>query len=332
MMAEFSCPRCLLTAPLRAALRFCPRCGLAGADEVSVAEGMPLDLTADDRAYRVLERVAVGSVCSIYRCRLGLSRTAAEGVFKVARDPRANGLVQNEADVLRALHGQDPGGRFTPFLPAVDASVGVGGDGGDLPRQANVLRMHSEVRSIDELYTLADVRAAYPVGLDGRDVAWVWRRLLSVLGFVHAQGVVHAAVLPVHVLIEPRGHKLVLIDWCCSVDDAARRPRPPAILTGGYFPWFKREGGTRRPATPALDVAFAARCMIELLGGDPLAGTFPGSVEPALRRYFQRCLGESPAARAGAWRLLDEYDRLIELLWGPRTFRPLAMPPKGLAG
>jgi hypothetical protein len=215
----------------------------------------------------------------------------------------------------------------------VEASFGVGGDseGGSAgtPRQANVLWLHPDIRSIDELYTLAEVRAAYPDGLDGRDVAWVWRRLLSVLGFVHAQGVVHAAVLPMHVLIEPRGHKLVLIDWCCAVDDAVRRPRPPAILTGGYVPWFKREGGTRHPATPALDIAFAARCMLDLLGGDPLEATFPASVEPALQRYFQRCLGESPATQAGAWKLLDDFDRLIELLWGPRTFRPLVMPPKG---
>lgn len=328
----FTCPRCLLTAPPRSGLKFCPRCGLAGADEASAADRAPLELSVGTGRYRVLDRAAVGSVCSVYRCRWPAGRAEIEGVLKVARDPCANGWVANEAAVLRRLHANDPAGRFGPFLPAVEASFGLGGDGpAGAARQANVLRVHPEIHSVDELYTLAEVRAQYLTGLDGRDVAWVWRRLLSVLGFVHAQGVVHSAVLPMHVLIEPREHKLLLIDWCCAVDDAAGRPRPPSILTGGYVPWYKREGGTRRPASPALDVAFGARCMIELLGGDPLAADFPPGVEPALRRYFLRCLdggSAAPGARPGAWQLLDDFDRLIEILWGPRAFRPLAMPPK----
>ena len=180
------------------------------------------------------------------------------------------------------------------------------------------------------------MKAQYPAGLDGRDVAWFWRRLLSVLGFAHANGVVHAAVLPMHVLIEPRDHKLLLIDWCCAVHGAAHDPRPPAVLTGGYRPWYKRESATKRPPTPALDVAFGSRCMIDLLGGDAAAAAFPPNVEPALERYFRRCLGygdgpggpDAPARQPDAWKLLDDFDRLIGILWGRRQFRPMTLPPK----
>jgi hypothetical protein len=190
-----------------------------------------------------------------------------------------------------------------------------------------VLLAHEQIRSPDELYTLAEVRAAYPAGLDGRDVAWIWRRLLYVLGFVRAQGVSHGAVLPPHVLIEPAGHKLVLINWCFASDAGAKptaSARLPASFAGPYLAWYRREGAARRLPTPALDVALAARCMIELLGGDPLESTCPPRVEPALSRYFQRCLGVG----TGAWTLLDEFDRLIEILWGPRKFREFKMPPK----
>ena len=41
-------------------------------------------------------------------------------------------------------------------------------------------------------------------------MAWVWRRLLTIVGFAHANHVVHGAVLPPHVVIEPKEHKLLL--------------------------------------------------------------------------------------------------------------------------
>ena len=72
------------------------------------------------------------------------------------------------------------------------------------------------------------------------------------------------------------------------------------------------------PATPATDVFMATRCMTGLLGDD---------VPPALRAFAEGCTVHAPARRPGdAWRLLAELDDLLERLYGPRTFRPFAMP------
>ena len=337
----FTCSRCQLARPAIADVRFCPRCGLASLPPAAgAADAVPVNVTLARQAYRVFDRIAAGSVSNVYRCRFtaGCGRRPVEGVMKVARDARANAWIANEAAVLRRLHAGAGSGRFAPFLPRLRASflVDDGGDPAEQPRRANVLEHDPAIPTPDELYTLAEVRAAHATGLEGRDVAWVWRRLLAVLGFAHGHGVAHGAVLPPHVLIEPREHKLVLVDWCsaCCAD------APPGcgggaavpVITGGHHEWFRRQGATRRPADAATDVAMGARCMVELLGGDPLAGECPPRVEPALARHFQRCLGaaESSAreARTYASRLLNEFDRLIEVLWGPRTFRALAMPPK----
>ncbi len=72
--------------------------------------------------------------------------------------------MSNEAAVLRQLHGADATGRFTRFLPKVQASLGFLDDPRSQARQANVLRMHEAIRSPDELYSLAEVRGAYPGG------------------------------------------------------------------------------------------------------------------------------------------------------------------------
>jgi hypothetical protein len=325
--ATVTCPRCYSDLPLRPELKFCPRCGLPNVAQAAL-DTSPLDISTGGRRYRVFDRLAIGSVCAVYRCRFSAGRGETEGVFKIVRDPCANNLVVNEAEVLRQLHERDDEKRFAPFLPLVEDSIAVQGDAAAPPRQANVLRMHRDIRSPGELYTLAEVLRQYPAGLDARDVAWIWRRLLSILGFVHVQGVVHGAVLPMHVMIEPREHKLILVDWCCAVQEPPNPGTRLTVISGGHLAWYKKESLAANPPTPALDIALGARCMVELLGGDPLSLDFPNNVDPAIQRNLLRCVGAGPSSGLDAWKLLDDFDRLIEVLWGPRQFRVLTMPPK----
>jgi serine/threonine protein kinase len=320
--ATFTCPRCFLTAPLKPDLHFCPRCGLPEVQAAS-EDTAPLDIAAGRKKYQVLDRLAIGSICTIYRCRFASESPQREGVLKIARDARANDLVLNEADILRRLHAADEKNRYGPFLPAIEDSFAVADEPGSPTRQANILRMHSEIDSPDELYSLAQVKAHYPSGLDQRHIAWIWRRLLTVLAFVHAKDIVHGAILPPHILIEPREHKLLLIDWCSAMHAPGKFPRPLRIISGGHLPWYQK--AETNPPTPALDIALGVRCMIELLGGDPLNAQFPATTDPALQRYFLRCLSStSPDAS----QLLQDFDHLIHALWGERKFAVLALPPR----
>jgi hypothetical protein len=318
---EFTCPRCFCTVSVAVALKFCPRCGLADAAELA-ADTAPMDVAAAGRTYRVEDRLAIGSVCNLYRCRFRKASREIEGIFKIARDARANELVANEAQALSVLHESEGTGKFKPFLPELEHSFALESSGSAEPRRANVLRMHPEIRSPDELYTLAEVRQVYQRGLDARDVAWIWRRLLSVLGYVHSVGLVHGAVLPMHVLIEPREHKLVLIDWCCA--NHPRAAARPVSVMGGFGDWYKRDGAARGAPTASVDLAFGARSMVHLAGGDPLDLKFPDSVEAGIQRHLARCVDGAK----DAWKLLDDFDKLIEALWGPRQFRELKMPPR----
>ena len=309
--AAATCPRCFVR--LDPAAAFCPRCGLAASFADPAAAARPMDLAVGGRAYRVLDRIGVGSRSVVYRCLFGGNRSPAQGTFKVARDPVSNPAVAREAEALRHLQAADPAGQFTPFLPTVIESFGYVGDGRDPPRHANVLRVHPDVRSpADDLYTLAEVRLAHPAGLDARDMAWVWRRLLTALGFAHAHGVAHGAVLPVHVLVDPADHKLVLIDWSAATLPGRPAVSVPPAVPAESRPWVAND----RYPSPAADLRLAARCMSELLGDD---------VPPAIARHLSRC-GHGPADRA--WQLRDEFDQLIESLWGPHQFRPLAMPAR----
>jgi hypothetical protein len=180
---------------------------------VVATDDRPIDVTAFGNNYRVGKQITIGSLCTIYRCQFDRNGRARQGVFKIARDPRANPAVAAEARVLRQLAAADVEGKFIPFLPTVVESAATKSTPTDPARQWNVLDYDSAIKSPDDLYTLAEVRSAYPAGLDARDVARIWRRLLHILSFVHDCRVTHGAVLPPHMLIEPADHKLVLIDW-----------------------------------------------------------------------------------------------------------------------
>lgn len=298
----FTCSQCLFTGS--APIKFCPRCGLPANPEGEAPA--PVRLRISEGEIVVHDLLAHGDLCNLYRC--DLTGRGTRGVFKIARSARANAHVTREAATLLRLSQADTERRFLPFLPQLAGSLHYRQDESEPARAANVLTWFDGIAQPDELFSLEQVRTEYPQGIDERDMAWMWRRLLTILGFVHRQNVAHGVVTPDHVLIEPRGHKLVLIGWSAAI---------PFGLTPHLFPlrwrdWIPSSGTAARGSSAATDLGCAARTVSYLLGG---------GVEPAISRHLERA-----AESHDAWKLLEDFDKLIEALWGPRQFRAFAMP------
>ncbi len=216
-------------------------------------------------------------------------------------------------------------GRAHPALPA-NRPRPTGSERQRDPASGAV-RHASILDRLDGFVSLADIRRAYPDGLDPRDAAWIWRRLLVALGFAHRAGVIHGAVLPPHVMIHPAEHGLVLIDWCYSV--RARSDRIPAIVAR-YRDWYPPEVLARQALGPATDIYLAARCLTDLMGGPAGPGSTKSPVPRRLAAFADGCALPQPSRRPqDAWRLLGELDDLLERLYGRHRFRPFAMPAPG---
>ena len=218
--------------------------------------------------------------------------------------------MAREAHALRTIAERgDP--RYLPYVPRLvdefrhrDAATGA-------ERRINVLATAPGLHDLDE------VRRAYPDGLDARDVAWMWRRLLVALGLAHRAGVVHGAVLPRHVLIEPAAHGVVLVDWCFS---AAGRQHDPGDGARPRRDWYPEEVPRKRPCGPGTDIAMASRCMSWLMGV---------TRAPRAARLRRRAAGSGrwtpgPTTPGACSRELDE---VLDRLYGPRTFRPFTLTP-----
>lgn len=244
---------------------------------------------------------------------LAVFREADGGVLlKIPRDPADSDLMQREARALTRLRREGEA-RYRAYAPRLVESFRHRETGSATERRVNVLRR------LSGFHTLAEVRAAHPDGLDPRDAAWMWRRLLVALGWAHRAGVIHGAVLPEHVLIHPAEHGLVIVDWCYSVtaDPAGTVP----ALVERYRDWYPPEVTGRRPATPATDIHLASRCVAHLMGD---------RAPRPLRSFIRGCTLPAEARRPhDAWRLLAELDEVLERGFGPRRFRPFAMPGEG---
>lgn len=270
------------------------------------AEATYARLSARGRDYEMVALLARGDVANVFSGTCD----GDPAVLKVARTDAHGHLLVNEAKILRAFASDDvvePRGRaFVPEL--VDSFV---------YRRGSVNRRVNALPELEDFYTLEQVLAAYPGGVPWWHMAWMFRRLLVAVGFAHANGVVHSAVLPPHVLIHPEQHGLVLIDWTMAVTgDALVRH-----VSTGWRDWYPAEVLDREQPGPETDILMAVRCMAYVSGGEGLL--FPEHVPTKLRAFFQGCSQKERNRRPGdAWGLKDEFDQLL----GRRRFRVFKMP------
>ncbi|MCX2950088.1 adenylate cyclase [Lentzea sp. NEAU-D7] len=258
--------------------------------------GTTVELRTRTGVYRIGEPFAVGSIANLYE---------ADGpyVVKVVRNPALNPLLHGEWQALRQLE------RFTdrnqwlrPFYPRLlDTS-------GDVAKGSRAFTVLDPL--LDGFVTLADVKTAYPRGLDGRDYAWMHRRLLKALAGAHQVGLVHGAVTAENVMVHPEQHGIVLAGWSFAVEEGQR------LLATSRTIAYPPEVQAGEPVTAATDVHMAHTLMIDLLRSD----------EHRQIAFARGCTQERPSRRPDVADLLGEYDELLEELYGPRVFRPFALP------
>jgi len=258
--------------------------------------GATVELRTATGVYRIGEPFAVGSVANVYR-------SDGPHMVKVVRNPVLNPLLRGEWEALRAL------GRFTdqhrwlrPYYPRLlDTS-------GDVERGERAFTVLAPL--VDGFVTLAEVRKAFPGGLDGRDYAWMHRRLLKALAGAHGLGLVHGAVTAENVLVHPEKHGIVLVGWSFSVESGQR------LLATSKSIAYPPEVDLGEPVTTATDVHMAHTLMLDLVAPN----------ETRQRTFARGCTQDSPSRRPDAVDLIDEYDDLLEDLYGARVFRPFTVP------
>jgi hypothetical protein len=211
-------------------------------------------------------------------------------VIKALRTRAQQDLFAHEEEALEALEksGAQGAPHFTRLVPQRvafgTARLGMNGEAGE-----HMVAVHRYRSGF--VHTWDDVAASYPQGIAPEACVWMWKRVLELLGFIHASGWVHGAVVSPHLLVHARDHGVVLVGF-------SRAARASA-------------------ATPSTDVAMSARAVLRLIG--------------ASRATLAKPLGDLLDEQArtpsdAAWLVRDKLDAVARDVFGPPKYVPFQMP------
>lgn len=252
--------------------------------------------------YRLTDAKIAGDIAVLYK---GSADGDADVLVKIPASVTVNDMMAAEASATKAL-AKSP--EWTDgYYPKLLESFKVHYSDGD--RIVNVFRRKAGY------VPLTAVREAYPGGVDGRHFVWMCNRLLNALAFAHAIDLVHGAVLPSHVLVEPETHGMLLVGWGQSAKIGER----VKTVSPSYRSWYPPEVLAGRSVSPATDIYMAAFCMAYVLGGSD--GEVPSYAPTRFRAFLRACMIASPNRRpADAGALYSSFVEVAQREYGPRAF------------
>lgn len=269
------------------------------------AAGAGFVVTAGANRYRLEARLTVGDLAAIHRGRcIEGPRAGLEVAAKLAQDRADNELILVEVSALQRLQAAE--GAQRRQLPELLDLFQAG------ERAGLILRWQEGLDGVA-------LRERFPGGIPPEHVIWIGRRLLSVAGFAHRHGVVHANIEPAHLIVRAADHHVALIDWCWSVTEPARTRQGFRVYNPDYS---APEVQDKKPPLPAADLYSIGRCMLFLLGGDLTSGEMPALVDDRLQRFVRYLTRPSPLQRAqDAWDMYAELERVRAAIYGPHRFQ-----------
>jgi serine/threonine protein kinase len=275
------------------------------------APSLDLDVKVGKKLYRVKQKLREEEFCDIYACE-------SDGEvmdFKATQGPAENDLLDNEIKILRHLYPDGQADeKFYRYLLKVKDSFLLKGK---VNRRAAIFPQINTYRSF------ADVLRVYPKGIDFRDMVWMLKRTLIGLGFAHSKGVVHGAVVPTYVFIEPKTHGAKLTGWYYATQGKGHIK----AIVSDYEDYYPPEVFDKKTPTAATDIYMAAKCAIALVGGNVKTGTMPDSVPAPIQGFLNGSAINAVNKRPqNAWDLHDEFDALLAKVVGKRAYREFKIP------
>lgn len=218
----------------------------------------------------------------------------------IPNNSKDNDLNENASQNLKELLKETPL-QYKPFYPEHLEAFKY-----NINNQTKQLQV---ISLPDKLFTLAQVKEDYPEGLNGRDIAWMFKRILIAIANSHDQKFIHGAINLDTILIQPEQHGVVLVGWEYSIEKGDYLKAIPQKYKNLYPDYvFKKE-----TTPPSLDILLAAKTMEQLFGP---------TTPVQLKTFFKGCQLSSLPHPA---QLLQEFDELLVRLYGPKKFHEFKM-------
>lgn len=306
-----ACPQCSAPLPRVAIWRAvkCPSCGaLINKTESMVLRdsfrqallrsrqdqgGAGADLQCGGESYHVIQTLGSGEVSQVYLARR-IGGQPFLATIKVSTAAASAAHYAREAEVLRELQASQSGAASIYAAQRLPEVIAQGPVAGAALKQALVLR-----HPIGYWGSLAALNQHFSQGIDPRHAVWIWRRLLDVLHFLHAQGWSHGDVRPEHALVHVQDHGIRLIGWASAQKDAGEKAQ-------------------------ATDLLRSARVVRVLLCGTGGSGAIPQGVPTGLTELLMSASEDEAFCRTHGAQGLDALLRTVAReAFGAPSFLPL---------
>lgn len=206
-------------------------------------------ITSKLKTYNIVTTFDTANLCNVYATDTG-------EILKVARTHNDNDLLKREAEVFKKF---------------ADIETDI------IQRTTPKLIESFEVRSLkkekirvnvtnnyDSYIPLSQVKAAYPGGLPGRHLVWIWKRILMTLGFAHNADVIHGCINLDNIIVDTKDHSVAIVDWCYSVNVGKNL----TLIDSKYKDYYPKEIFDKKPVDSDLDIYMTAKCIEDLMGLD----------------------------------------------------------------
>ena len=215
--------------------------------------------------------------------------------LKIVNDEEDNSLLESEFKLLGELNHLG--------LPSVISKLKING------RVAVIMKSESglDFDSFKKLYGV----------ISEEHIVWILERLLSLIGFLHSNKIVHGNIKPDNIIIDVDNHNVKLMDYSLCIKNAHEKASKYKIINDDYTPSYV---DVNSRVIPNVDIYAVGKLCIDLIGGDIKRDAMPICVSIEVRNFIRKLLNKNSN---DAWLLWDELIDLRNKLYGMTRFQKL---------
>lgn len=263
-----------------------------------IKKSSPLfEVKSKDSVYTFYREYALGDVAVTY---YGLDGDSNEVILKYPIEESDNDLIKSEYELLKELDHIS--------LPKVVKRVKINGHESIVMSKVNGETVESIIGSYGPI--------------PEEHVAWMLERMLSVIGYLHYNKIVHGNIKPDNLIVDIDTHNVTLLDYSLCIKEADASGARYRIINDDYSaPYI--DSSSR--VIPHSDIYSVGKIAIALLGGNIKSNGMPVSVDARFRGFIRKLVNQK---NNDAWALWDELIKLRNDVYGLQRFQKLELKKK----
>ena len=225
--------------------------------------------------------------------------------LKIALDEADNDIIENEFNLLSRLNHQS--------IPSVLDILKINGLSSIIFSDFKGMQFDGFMKEYGSV--------------PGEHIVWMLERMLSTVGYLHSNNILHGNIKPGNIYVNPDIHNIILLDYALSIEEANENTRRYRIINDNYS---APEVNANTTVLPNTDIYSVGKIAIQLLGGDIKTNGMPVAVDARVREFIRKLVADNSSIRPNdAYQLWDEVIELRDKIYGKKRFLKLEKKYKG---